>query len=489
MPLDTGKKLGPYEILERIGEGGMGEVYKARDSRLDRTVAIKLSKEQFGERFEREARTIAALNHPHVCQLYDVGPNYLVMEFIEGKPLEGPLPLDDAIRIAGQIADALEAAHEKGIVHRDLKPGNIVLRSDGSVKVLDFGLAKVNTAVSPELIQNSPTISMAATQAGVILGTAAYMSPEQARGKAVTPRADIWAFGVVLYEMVTGKRLFEGEDLTETLASVVKHQPDFGDAPVQVRRLLQSCLQKDPAKRLKAIGDWKLLLDDPREAALAPTKSSSSAKVAWFIAALALASAAAAFLYLRRPVPDSRVLKMSIVMPPEVELNSVNPSTRFKISPDGQTLGFIGRKGKRQIWIRPLRSATAQPLSGTDDVRVIAWSPDSKQLAFSSGGKLQKIDAAGGTPIPLGEMQNNTGIAWGPGDIIIFQATGKRSLYQVSAAGGMPHLPHRSTRRPTPGSIGSQLSYLTVSTFSITPLPVQAPSTSDRSTRKRKRAC
>ncbi len=269
MPLPAGTRLGPYEVLAPIGAGGMGEVYRARDSRLNREVALKVSAERFSDRFEREARSIAALNHSNICTLHDVGPNYLVMELVEGPTLaerikQGPVPLDEALEIARQVADALEAAHEKGIVHRDLKPGNIKIRPDGAVKVLDFGLAKMT---EPNLREGSPEESPTltvhqATQAGLILGTAAYMSPEQARGKNVDKRADIWAFGVVLYEMLTGRPAFRGETTTDVLAAVVKEEPDLTRVPAKVRRLLQACLQKDPKQRLQAIGDWRLLLDD-----------------------------------------------------------------------------------------------------------------------------------------------------------------------------------------------------------------------------------
>ena len=237
--MNPGTRLGPYEILALIGAGGMGEVYRAGDPRLGRDVAIKVSAAQFTERFEREARAVAALNHPNICTLHDVGPNYLVMEYVEGESPKGPLPLEEALRIARQIVDALEAAHEKGIVHRDLKPDNIKIKPDGTVKVLDFGLAKQTSSTPESAASNSPTLSMAATQAGIILGTAAYMAPEQARGKPADKRADIWAFGVVLYEMVTGERLFQGEDVTETLASVVKEQPALDNVPIQIRGLLK----------------------------------------------------------------------------------------------------------------------------------------------------------------------------------------------------------------------------------------------------------
>jgi hypothetical protein len=237
-------------------------VYRAHDPRVGRDVAIKVSQERFTERFDREARAVAALNHPNICTLYDVGPNYLVMEFVEGEAPKGPLPFETALNYAHQIADALEAAHEKNIVHRDLKPANIKIRPDGAIKVLDFGLAKLppGSAGDPE---NSPTLSMAATQAGMILGTAGYMSPEQARGKLVDRRADIWAFGVVFHEMLTGRRVFAGEDATSTLAKVIEAEPSWQGVPTKVQRLLKKCLEKDPKKRLRDIGDaWELLEEE-----------------------------------------------------------------------------------------------------------------------------------------------------------------------------------------------------------------------------------
>jgi len=257
MELKPSDKLGPYEIVSAIGKGGMGEVWRSRDPQLGRDVAIKVSAQQFTDRFEREARAIAALNHANVCTLYHIGPNYLVMEYIEGPTLaerikEGPIPLEEALGYAKQIADALEAAHEKSIVHRDLKPANVKIRTDGSVKVLDFGLAKAGGA--QEVTADSPTMTPG-TQIGMILGTAGYMSPEQARGKEVDKRADIWAFGVVLYEMITGKLLFEGETVSDSLAAVLKEEPDLNVAPEKVRRRLRACLEKDPKKRLRDIGD------------------------------------------------------------------------------------------------------------------------------------------------------------------------------------------------------------------------------------------
>src|SRR5579872_1314808 len=287
MLLSVGDKLGPYEILDLIGAGGMGEVYRARDTRLGREVAVKVSAEKFNERFEREARVISSLNHPNICTLFDVGPNYLVMELVEGATLgeriqEGIFSLEESLRVARQIADALEAAHEKGVTHRDLKPGNVKITPDGVVKVLDFGLAKVGGTPTTQS-DNSPTLTIGQTEVGMILGTAAYMAPEQAKGKPVDKRADIWAFGVVLHEMLTGKRLFQGEDLTETLASVVKDQPDLGQAPPQVQRLLKRCLEKDPKRRLRDIGDLDLLLED------APVAASASSRQRFGIIAAAAA--------------------------------------------------------------------------------------------------------------------------------------------------------------------------------------------------------
>src|SRR4051794_34641963 len=286
MPFRPGDTLGPYEIAERIGAGGMGEVWKARDPRLHRIVAIKTSNEQFTERFEHEARAVAALNHPHICTLHDVGPNYLVMEYVEGAPLKGPLPLDETLRVAKQIAMALEAAHEKHITHRDLKPGNILVKPDGTVKVLDFGLAKIAAPVSATLSpEHSPTMSMALTQVGMIVGTAAYMAPEQAKGKAVDRRTDIWAFGVIVYELVTGARPFDGADMSEILASAIREQPDFESVPRELRRLLKKCLEKDPSKRLRDIGDAWDYLDTAEQPAAAQVQRTS--KLPWAVAGVA----------------------------------------------------------------------------------------------------------------------------------------------------------------------------------------------------------
>jgi eukaryotic-like serine/threonine-protein kinase len=339
--LAPGTKLGPYEILASIGAGGMGEVYRAHDPRLNRDVAVKISAAQFSERFEREAKAIAALNHPNICQIYDVGPNYLVMEFIEGESPQGPMPLDDALRIARQIADALEAAHDKGITHRDLKPGNIKIKPDGTVKVLDFGLAKVNAAPGASGV-NSPTLTMGMTQAGMILGTASYMAPEQARGKEnVDKRADIWAFGVVLYELLTGQRLFEGEDVGHTLARVIRDEPDLSGAPAQVVPLLKRCLEKDPKKRLRDIGDMELLLDSAHDAV--PQPASAPRNWLWLAiaAVMALIAVGTAGYFESRPAPTVLVSRFTVEEPPGAIFTGTHAATA--ISP-GRTLSGLRRR-------------------------------------------------------------------------------------------------------------------------------------------------
>jgi len=412
MTLTAGDKLGPYEIIALIGKGGMGEVYRARDTRLGRDVAVKISQEQFNERFEREARVVASLNHPNICSLYDVGPNYLVMEYVEGESPTGPLPIDEAMEIARQIAEALGEAHEKGVVHRDLKPANIKIKPDGTVKVLDFGLAKIGggPAITSE---DSPTISMAATQAGVILGTAAYMAPEQARGKRVDARADIWAFGVVLYELITGQRLFKGEDLTDTLASVVKENPDLSAIPQRVRRLLETCLQKDPKKRLQAIGDMRLVLDG---ATSAPSRSRLGI-VGWIAAGVAtLAAAGLGFAHFREAPAAERSLRLSIPLPE-------NSSAGFlEISPDGKRIVLeMARDGAGQLYLRSLDSGELQPLSGTAGARMPFWSPDSRFIGFFAEAKLKVMPAAGGpAQVLCGETGLGYGGTWNREGVILF---------------------------------------------------------------------
>ena len=445
MALASGDRLGPYEIVEAIGQGGMGAVYRARDTRLGRDVAIKVSNQKFSERFEREARVISSLNHPKICHLYDVGDNYLLMELVEGQTLsarikkEGAIPLDESLNIAHQISAALEAAHEKGIIHRDLKPGNVMIEEDGSVKVLDFGLAKVApTAQSasdnpdPEL---SPTLSMAATEAGVVLGTAAYMSPEQARGKPVDKRADIWAFGVVLYEMVTGHKLFAGEDLTETLASVVKENPDFSRVPARIRPVLETCLQKKAADRLRDIGDWTLLLED-RHAEAAVPAAGGALWPAVVAAVLLLVGSLTWALWPSREaaVPVTR-LEIALPLPEGVE---VDPTNFFlRLSPDGTKLAFTTAGENPGIWVRDLDAVEARLLPGTAGALTPFWSPDSRSIAFGLGNQLMRIEVAGGPPQELCQSEDFviSGM-WTPDGEMIFGSTG--GLQRVSQAGGVP---------------------------------------------------
>ncbi len=436
MPLTPGTRLGSYEIVALIGAGGMGEVYRAHDPRVGRDVAIKISQDQFSERFAREARAVASLNHPNICTLYDVGPNYLVMELVEGESPRGPLPLEEALRIARQIAEALAEAHEKGVTHRDLKPGNIKIKPDGTVKVLDFGLAKI--AAAPESgaqATQSPTLSMAATQAGVILGTAAYMAPEQAKGKPVDRRADIWAFGVVFYELLTGHRLFEADDVTETLASVVLKEPQLDGVPPEVRRLLKRCLEKDPKKRLRDIGDVWELLETPQSGTESPAQA--KARPTWSIVAgiVTLALAALAFVHFRETPPSEHTLRYTIAPPEGANVHS------FAISPDGRQLVLAAAvNGKRQLWIRPMDALQWQPMPSTEDARYPFWSPDSRNIAFFAEGKLRKIAASGGPSQPVCDAIDGRGGSWNRDDVIVFSASGSPEgvIQRVPAAGGVP---------------------------------------------------
>jgi serine/threonine protein kinase len=426
VPMAAGTQLGVYRIERVLGEGGMGVVYQARDTRLDRAVALKVSREQFSARFEREARVVAGLNHPNICHLYDIGPNYLVMELVEGEPPEGPLPLETALNYARQIAEALEAAHEKGIVHRDLKPANIKVTPAGLVKVLDFGLAKLDYPPVPE----EP-----ATQEGVILGTAGYMSPEQARGTPVDKRADIWAFGVVLYEMLTGRRLFQGETASDTLAAVLTNEPDWDRVPAAARRLLSRCLAKDPRQRLRDIGDAMLLLED----AAPEARSARRPWLAWSVAALTtLFGAFLAVVYFRetrfRQTPaQPRSVRFQIA-PPE---NSAGQE--FQLSPDGRYIAFTTLGDRSGIWIRALDSLQSQSLPGTEGAVQPFWSPDSSFVAFFAQGKLKKVAVAGGLPQTICDYADAlpTGGAWSRAGTILFSSSAG-GVYRVSADGGVP---------------------------------------------------
>ena len=477
MALSVGTRIGAYEILQFTGAGGMGQVYRARDTRLNRDVAIKLLPDSFLHdhdplaRFRREAQLLASLNHPNIATIHGFeetdGVRALVMEFVEGRTLAEliagtptsqsgvaeKLSLAEALSIARQIAEALETAHEHGIIHRDLKPANIIVRDDGMVKVLDFGLAKalepastVGVAISPDLAyDNAPTLtSPAVTHQGIILGTAAYMSPEQARGKPVDKRADIWAFGVIVYEMVTGRRLFQGGNVTDVLAAVVRDTPDLSAAPPEARRLLEKCLEKDPRKRLRDISSAQLLLEEaPATTSTVPgTRQTSSRRTAaaYVVAAIALASAVGMWFVLqRRGGTDEPAIEFSVEAPPGTSL--ANLHTGSAVSPDGQHFVLSAMPtggGPASLWLRRLGSTEAQRLPGTEGGTAPVWSPDGQSIAFMAERKLKRIDLAGNAPVvTLADVPradpNNPG-AWNrAGDILFGCSCG---LDRVSASGG-----------------------------------------------------
>ena len=456
MALNPGKRLGPYEIQSPLGAGGMGEVYRARDTRLGRVVAIKVLRghlaedSQAHERFEREARTISSLSHPHVCALYDVGSqdgiDFLVMEYLEGETLadriaRGLLPLDEAVSIARQIANALEAAHDAGIVHRDLKPENIKIAPGGGVKVLDFGLAKVHAMTDRGLDpSNSPTTM--ATTPGMILGTPAYMSPEQASGGEIDRTADMWAFGCVLFEMLTGRRAFEGATTTEILANVLKTTPDWQRLPVEtphgIRRLLRRSLQKDPKRRLRDIRDARLEMDDvqdgPSEDSRAVGAGSGRRERLVWASALALAvliAGALAAWALRPPAAT-----------PETRLEINTPPTRnasLAISPDGLKIVFVATsEGRSRLWLRSLDSSLARPLAGTEGGSVLFWSPDSRSIGFFADSKLKRMDIDGGSLRTLAAAAVPFGGTWGRDGTILFGFSPGDPIMRMSAQGGEP---------------------------------------------------
>ena len=431
MPFSAGDKLGPYEIVALISKGGMSEVYRAHDPRLGRDVAIKVSAERFSARFEREARAVAALNHPNICTLYDVGPNYLVMEYVEGENLKGPLALDEALRIARQIVDALEAAHEKRITHRDLKPANIKIKPDGLVKVLDFGLAKMHEPPG----EDGDTVPLGMTEDGAILGTPSYMSPEQALGKKADKRSDIWAFGVVLYEMLTGQRLFKGKEMGDILESVVKDQPNLDAVPAKVKPLLERCLEKDPRKRLRDIGDVELLLAD---APVARPARPLTRIVPWVIAAVLAVVAGAASWTAWHATPLSRpLMRLNVDLGPDVLVDAGFTAT---ISPDGTRLVFLagGRDGVRRIAVRPLDRTQATLLQGTENAGNPFFSPDSQWIGFSAQDKLQKISVQGGAAVTLCDSAGGATASWGEDGNIIASLGGTGGLFRIPDTGGTP---------------------------------------------------
>jgi Tol biopolymer transport system component len=459
-------RLGVYEVTAPIGEGGMGQVFRARDTRLNRDIALKVLPDSFANdperlaRFNREAQTLASLNHPNIAQLYGLEESgsitALVMELVEGPTLadriaQGPISIEEALPIANQIADALEGAHEQGIIHRDLKPANIKIRGDGTVKVLDFGLAKLaEPASAPRTaaaLANSPTITSPAmmTGIGVLLGTAAYMSPEQAKGRPADKRSDMWAFGCVLFEMLTGRRAFPGDDLGEVLAAVIKSEPEWtalpANTPAAIRRLLRRCLRKDAKRRLQTAGDARLEIDDalsepdPLAPVTAPPASKSSVRerVAWAVAGLALAGGASvAWLHLREAPATRAPLHLTIALPDDGDVRSL------AVSPDGKSVVLAGQiDDKYQLWIRRLDHPEFTPLIGTDQARVPFWSADSRSIGFFADGKLKTMSAAGGpTRVLCDSSAPSRGGTWNQDGTILYAPSAPGAIFQVGASGG-----------------------------------------------------
>jgi len=477
--LAPGSRLGPYDILAAIGAGGMGEVYSAHDRKLDRDVAIKILPEALAAdperiaRFEREAKTLAALNQPHIAHIYGLeesnGVRALVMELVEGSTLadriaQGPIPVDEALPIAKQIAEALEAAHEQGIIHRDLKPANIKVRADGTVKVLDFGLAKAfdPSASSGAGATMSPTLSLHATQAGIILGTAAYMAPEQARGKAVDRRADIWAFGCVLYEMLTGRRAFEGDDVSTILAAVLKTDPDWQllppGTPPGLRRLLVRCLHKDVKDRLQAIGDARIEIRDlvsgtPETPTTSPTMPARSLwRRAIPLAAVALIAAtltgAIVWFAGRSTFAKPRLSRLHITPPSAAALSLNSVGRDVAITPDGSRIVYVGANGTT-LFVRPLDRLGPISLARGEALRDPFVSPDGQWVGFFDGPQtLKKVAITGGPAVLVAPLDaNERGATWAPDGTIIFATlSATTGLQRISADGGEPAVLTRPDR-------------------------------------------
>jgi Tol biopolymer transport system component len=450
----TGTAIGPYRIESKLGEGGMGDVYRARDTRLDREVALKTVKGPYTERFEREARAISALNHPNICTLYDVGQHdgsgYLVMEFIEGKPVSGPMPVEQAIALGIQICEALDAAHKKGVVHRDLKPANI-LQTRAGVKLLDFGLAKLTTA--PALSGAVSTTAgdqatvAALTGAHTVVGTPQYMAPEQIEGREIDARTDIFAFGCVLYELLTGKRAFEGKSASSIMASVLATTPPSLSVllpltPPALDRIVSRCLAKDPDDRWQTIRDVAAELrwvgQGGSQVGLPAIVTSTRRKRQWaawgVAAACALAAAGFAVAWMRRAPEPPRVVRF-LLQTPEGAANPGSPS----ISPDGRGVVFAATdaQGRRLLWLRSLDAFDARPMNGTEGATRAFWSPDSRMVAFFSGGKLKKVDISGGPPQTICDAPTGSDGSWSPDGTILFDGRGNDPIWRVPAAGGV----------------------------------------------------
>jgi eukaryotic-like serine/threonine-protein kinase len=464
MTLAAGTRLGPYEILQAIGAGGMGEVYKARDTRLERTVAVKVLPQHLSaspevrQRFEREAKTISQLSHPHICALYDVGregeTDFLVMEYLEGETLtdrlsKGALPLEQTLRFGVEIADALDKAHRQGIVHRDLKPGNVMLTKSG-VKLLDFGLAKGMTPAQQRGSLTSLPTQQGLTHEGTILGTFQYMAPEQLEGKEADVRSDIFAFGAVLYEMATGRKAFSGSSQASLISAIMTADPQPISAiqpmtPPALDRIVKTCLAKDPEERWQSAGDVakevKWITEGSATGTAAPggvARRHGSERIAWAFAVaallLALGAGAGALRLAGRAARLSRVMRSSVVLPEKNAIRSI------AISPDGRRLVVVARdsSGKNLLWIRLLDSLSLEPLPGTENPSFPFWSPDSRFIGFFAEGKLKKIDAAGGPPQTLCDAPMSRGGSWSREGVILFSRIPDGPLYEVSSSGGVP---------------------------------------------------
>jgi serine/threonine protein kinase/roadblock/LC7 domain-containing protein len=462
MLLSVGTKLGSYEILAPIGAGGMGEVYRAKDTKLDREVAIKVLPEALAQdperlaRFHREAKVLASLNHPNIAQIYGVEDRALVMELVTGETLgsilkPGALPVETVLDYARQIAEALEAAHEKGIVHRDLKPSNVIVTPAGLVKVLDFGLAKMvdgpSGADDPE---DSPTVTLSPTRVGIILGTAAYMSPEQARGDIADKRADIWTFGVVLYEMLTAKRAFSGESISDILAGVLRAEPDWSAlptaTPLRIRVLLRRCLERDRTKRLQAIGEARIAIDAPEPDAMPPSGSARPWHWGlWAVAALTTAVAVTAAIGWWRAShsdPPRPLMHLDVELGPEATLARITDGPLLALSPDGTTLALIVRDpaGETRLATRRVDQSQITPLAGTEGAIGPFFSPDGQWIAFYADRQMKKIAAGGGAAVTLCDATAHMTGSWGDDGNIVAALGWGTSLSQIPSAGGAPTL-------------------------------------------------
>jgi Tol biopolymer transport system component len=434
MAPSTGQRFGPYELLSRIGAGGMGEVWKAMDTRLNRIVAIKFSNTDFSDRFDREARAIAALNHPHICQLYDVGPNYLVMEFVDGVLLAGPMPVEKAVAYACQILDALDAAHRRGIAHRDLKPANVLVTKDGGVKLLDFGLATQSVPLSA----GDSTVTRALTSKGEIAGTLQYMAPEQLQGATADARSDLFSFGCVLYELLAGLKAFDGPSAADVVAAVMDRDPArLSNAALD--RIVRRCLAKDPDQRFQNARDLKIALLWAMEEPAAP-KAGSSGRLAAAALAIGLAALGAGWAAGRFRVSQPVRPMRSFLLPPSTysfrcQGDDGGPAV---LSPDGARMAFsaTGPDGKVLLWTERLDDAATVPLAGTDGAMFPFWSPDSRFLGFFADSKLKKVDAGGGAVTVVADSGISRGGAWNSEDVIVFAPRITSPMLRTSASGG-----------------------------------------------------